>query len=256
MNSGAIRRLAGAAFGGVLAFAGAAALSSPGHAEAINILENFRYDAMSTGTCAGTVCGTSFGTIAVTGDTTTTLTYTVTLSGPHTAPGVSLHGAKSGGEVFFFDLSLTTPGTITFSGLTVPPSGSNYAFSGPNFGSFVANPGNFPGPYDYEVICTTQNPGDPGNLCGTSLTFTASGASAADPFVIGTPLGHGPFAPYTVPFVADLSVAAGTALCPGTDACTGLVGAPEPSTWTMMLIAFAGLGFAGYRASRRTAPAA
>jgi hypothetical protein len=31
---------------------------------------------------------------------------------------------------------------------------------------------------------------------------------------------------------------------------------PEPSTWAMMLLGFAGLGFAGYRASRRTAPAA
>lgn len=31
---------------------------------------------------------------------------------------------------------------------------------------------------------------------------------------------------------------------------------PEPSTWTMMVLGFAGLGFAGYRASRRTAPAA
>jgi hypothetical protein len=31
---------------------------------------------------------------------------------------------------------------------------------------------------------------------------------------------------------------------------------PEPSTWAMMLIGFAGLGFAGYRASRRTAAAA
>jgi hypothetical protein len=30
--------------------------------------------------------------------------------------------------------------------------------------------------------------------------------------------------------------------------------APEPSTWAMMLIGFAGLGFAGYRA-RRTATA-
>jgi hypothetical protein len=30
---------------------------------------------------------------------------------------------------------------------------------------------------------------------------------------------------------------------------------PEPSTWAMMLMGFAGLAFAGYRASRRTAPA-
>jgi hypothetical protein len=31
---------------------------------------------------------------------------------------------------------------------------------------------------------------------------------------------------------------------------------PEPSTWAMMLVGFAGLGFPGYRASRRTAAAA
>jgi hypothetical protein len=31
---------------------------------------------------------------------------------------------------------------------------------------------------------------------------------------------------------------------------------PEPSTWAMMLLGLAGLGFAGYRASRRTAAAA
>jgi hypothetical protein len=31
---------------------------------------------------------------------------------------------------------------------------------------------------------------------------------------------------------------------------------PEPSTWAMMVLGFAGLGFAGYRASRRTSAAA
>jgi PEP-CTERM motif len=33
----------------------------------------------------------------------------------------------------------------------------------------------------------------------------------------------------------------------------GPISTPEPSTWAMMLVGFAGLGFAGYRASRRTA---
>ena len=32
-----------------------------------------------------------------------------------------------------------------------------------------------------------------------------------------------------------------------------LTSVPEPSTWAMMLVGFAGLGFAGYRASRRAA---
>jgi hypothetical protein len=31
---------------------------------------------------------------------------------------------------------------------------------------------------------------------------------------------------------------------------------PEPSTWAMMLIGFAGLGYAGYRASRKSAAVA
>ena len=31
---------------------------------------------------------------------------------------------------------------------------------------------------------------------------------------------------------------------------------PEPSTWAMMLLGFAGLGFAGYRASRKSAKVA
>lgn len=35
----------------------------------------------------------------------------------------------------------------------------------------------------------------------------------------------------------------------------GIGSVPEPSTWAMLLLGFAGLGFAGYRASRRTATA-
>ena len=33
------------------------------------------------------------------------------------------------------------------------------------------------------------------------------------------------------------------------------VSTPEPSTWAMMVLGFAGLGFAGYRSSRKTAGA-
>ena len=36
----------------------------------------------------------------------------------------------------------------------------------------------------------------------------------------------------------------------------GVLSTPEPSTWALMLIGFAGLGFAGYRASRRAAAVA
>jgi hypothetical protein len=33
----------------------------------------------------------------------------------------------------------------------------------------------------------------------------------------------------------------------------GVLSTPEPSTWAMMLIGFAGLGYAGYRSARRSA---
>jgi hypothetical protein len=41
-------------------------------------------------------------------------------------------------------------------------------------------------------------------------------------------------------------------LTTGADVTT-FSGVPEPSTWAMMLLGFAGLGFAGYRASRKSA---
>ena len=89
-----------------------------------------------------------------------------------------------------------------------------------------------------------------GNLCGGTLTFVAHGGSVADPLVIGAPLGRGDFPNSQISFVADLSVTGGF-FCPGAT-CTGLVGSPEPPTWGMMLIAFAGLGYVGYRKARNS----
>ena len=44
---------------------------------------------------------------------------------------------------------------------------------------------------------------------------------------------------------------------PAFNAAFSLSGAavPEPSTWAMMLLGFAGLGFAGYRRARKARPA-
>jgi hypothetical protein len=42
----------------------------------------------------------------------------------------------------------------------------------------------------------------------------------------------------------------------GTGLTLTAIAVPEASTWAMMLVGFAGLGLAGYRASRKTAPAA
>jgi hypothetical protein len=79
--------------------------------------------------------------------------------------------------------------------------------------------------------------------------FTANGGSVADPLVIGTPDGHGLFAGIPIAVVADVSVSGhcGAFTC---NAGTGYVGAPEPSTWAMMGLGFAGLGFAAFRRAR------
>jgi hypothetical protein len=213
------------------------ALSSPGHAAAVDLLLNLDLDGMSTGTCAGTQCPIPFGTVTVTGDTTSSLDFSVVLS-----PDVSF----SAGDSFWFDLS-AGGNPITFA-LEDPTSGTSggsaWSWVTPfSTGNFTPAPGaDFPGPYADLVQCTSE-----GTTCGAELNFTASGADAAHPFVLGQPRGAGSFPNFAVPVVANLSVEPGTALCRGDTACTGLVGAPEPSTWAMLLLGFTGLGFLGYR---------
>jgi PEP-CTERM motif len=236
MKASSISTLSGLAAAGVIA--GAMALSSPSQAATVDHVFHLDLDGMSTGTCAGTICPTPLGTVTVTGDTTSSLDFSVAL-----APDVNF----SAGDSFWFDLSAGA-NLITFA-LEAPTSGTiggeawNWVtpFS---TGSFTPAPGaDFPGPYADMVQCTAA-----GNVCGTELNFTASGADATHPFAIGHPRpSAGNFANFAVPFVANLSIAPGTALCHEDTACTGLVAAPEPSTWAMMLLGFAGLGFFGYR---------
>jgi hypothetical protein len=59
----------------------------------------------------------------------------------------------------------------------------------------------------------------------------------------------------TVNFIAGISAGGGTDIF-SLEEPTGLnivVGTPEPSTWAVMLLGFAGLGFAGYRSRRKAA---
>ena len=67
----------------------------------------------------------------------------------------------------------------------------------------------------------------------TSITETVEGGASADPtFVIDEP----GYSDYTIE---------------GVPAGPTAVATPEPATWAMMLIGFAGIGFAGYRARKR-----
>jgi hypothetical protein len=143
------------------------------------------------------------------------------------APGdVFMTGPTGNGKnTFGFDLDLSSI-SIT-SSLTNPPWTTNNTAN--VNGSFTA--GSFPmdgaGAYDYVMDIAGHGPSSI-----SSLSFTITGASIAD--ITGSS-----------PFAADIrSALTGN---------TGVVdfslagGAPEPATWAMMLLGFAGLGFAGYR---------
>jgi hypothetical protein len=87
-----------------------------------------------------------------------------------------------------------------------------------------------------------------GPVAGLGLTnslFETYDLSHALPLTSGTPeLINAPFStsdgPLEVLSISALSFQATTV--------------PEPSTWAMLLLGFAGLGYAGYRASRRPQP--
>ena len=84
-----------------------------------------------------------------------------------------------------------------------------------------------PGSYFFAVQIATSNFDD-----SLQEGLLASGAAETHDGGLTWALG------YDNGLVGGISVAVGTA-------------APEPSTWAMMLLGFAGLGFAGYRASRK-----
>ena len=108
----------------------------------------------------------------------------------------------------------------------------------------IPPPGDYGGYFDnYGVMLTLAN-GDVVDLYSNGDTLAVS----SDPNNPAPPLSPAPFF-YGVVVIAngvtDYTSAGGLAL-----------GTPEPSTWAMMLAGFAGLGFAGYRSSRKRAAVA
>jgi TRAP-type mannitol/chloroaromatic compound transport system permease small subunit len=73
------------------------------------------------------------------------------------------------------------------------------------------------------LLSNASNPADYSPLIGP-ITFTLTGLTAVNFFIVDSPYSDNAGG-------VSLSVSSGV---------------PEPSTWVMMLIGFAGLGFAGY----------
>lgn len=77
-------------------------------------------------------------------------------------------------------------------------------------------------------------------------------AAGGQDAVVGTFTSSGDWEPAGSYFVEITGVSGGSSLRLAIDGNV-TAAAPESPTWAMMIIAFGGLGFAGYRASRRTA---
>jgi hypothetical protein len=106
------------------------------------------------------------------------------------------------------------------------------------------------------AITSAENPGIGGGLNADGSINQPSGLIIDDSVFAG----NGPFFEATPgsQFVSFANVAEATGTDAGAPFAFTLVSGavPEPSTWAMILLGFCGLGFAGYRASRRAAASA
>jgi PEP-CTERM motif len=133
------------------------------------------------------------------------------------------------------------PADLVLSG----PSYTNVTFTS-GFIEFPTHSGN--------VTITEQTFIDPANGLFTTLPHQLGSATFSAPLgVTGTATQDAPFiplsAPYSVTEVFTIT-AIGFAFDSSEIILSGSV--PEPSTWAMMLLGFAGLGFAAHRRSRKS----
>ena len=182
-------------------------------------------------TGSNSVTGVSFGTWTV----NTVTAEDVTVLG---LPSILNSNAQ--------DISTTTAGTlkvyVTDVGLTVPLNSVDFKTD------FAVND-----LADIAGATLTSYFNQNNSAFGTTTTIDSAFFSA-----IGSANGPGKTvlgvtSPYSITEVYTLTHLAGLS---GNDNVTidlnGVGSIPEPSTWAMMLLGFASLGFAGYRASRKT----
>ena len=182
-------------------------------------------------------CGTPpFGTVTVTSLSSTEVQVQETL-----ASGV-IFATSGAGKSLLFDLSGSP--TISVTGLT-----TGFTLLSTSAGSIHADGS---GTWEYAVDCTSSS------VCGSGtsaprfagpLTFdiTVAGGITPSSFVQN---GNSLF------FASDIGSGCTANGCGNTGdvgAPSVSTGVPEPSTWAMMIIGFAGLAFAGYRRAKGAA---
>jgi PEP-CTERM motif len=222
-----LRVAASSALAGALALTGVLAI--PGSAEAASVAINLNvYDTGAVDSTPGQILGIvtiqdlSGGGVSVDFPLSSPATLFASTGGGHITAGFKLDTSITAADV-----TVTTPAPPTFMFATpvngVPgPSGGFGNFTAGLQGSWNGTSNIFAGPID----------------------FTIAGISVSD-FVANS---KGFFA------VADLLGPNGTGEVGGMieTTITQHSAVPEPSTWAMLLIGFAGLGFAGYRKAKTT----
>jgi hypothetical protein len=150
------------------------------------------------------------------------------------ANGVFEDGVKLGGTL---TIDVTT-GDVTAANLLL---GEPISAAVTEPGETGGTSGGFAQPF------SSLGPGNPFPVITLLFTTPSLVGYSGGPLVSLAML-QGGFASTYVPGGDTFALASGT-LTPDT------LTVPEPSTWALMLMGFTGLGFAGYRASRRTAAA-
>jgi hypothetical protein len=214
------RATATSAFVGALALAGAFAIPSGAQAAVLTVDLN-DYDTSAVNSPGGvtlatmTVTDLSGGGVSVAFALDAPATFFASTGGGHITAGFNLDTTITAADITGLPVTPTFTFTSPVNG--VPgPSGGFGNFSAGLQGNWNGTSNHFAGPIDFDI----------------------AGISVSD-FVVNS---QGFFA------VADVLGNVGTGDVGGK---TGTIaGTPEPSTWAMMLLGFASLGFAGYRKAR------
>jgi PEP-CTERM motif len=169
------------------------------------------------------------------------------------------------------DVTASGSGAINLAGLTFITSGATLSEVAPTFATEATGAAGdvdeylgVSGPVSFGPGVFTSATTGAGDLVGVQVLR----ADPPEGFIF-VPMGYASGAPlsdtatYAGQSFATLGLTPGVYLYTfgsGTDADSFTIKVaapvPEPSTWAMMLLGFAGLGYAGYRASRRESAAA
>jgi len=204
---------------------------SAAKADVLTFPLEFTIDHCTAG-CGGT--GTNFGSINVVTNGAN-LDVTVTLSSGY-------NFGQTGLVDFVFNLG-GAGWSIDTSTVSNPPW---VVAAGTGPGAATIHEDGF-GDFNGGIDFLAKKDGGPGNPSGiSSLTFTIDNASINN---FGLSVGGSP----SVYFAADVCELTRGVCNDNTGAVGALAGAvPEPSTWAMVILGFAGVGFMAYR--RRSAP--